>query len=249
MVLTTRITTIILLAIAFLAAAQHARAESASTYFEVVREDVADAVAAALSERGAADKAKVTVYSAEPTLYRANAPLSVAIQALTFDKTSHKWQANMHVISREKTVSVTPIQGRYEAVMTVPVLTRQTVDTDVITDADIAMLDVPERLVRKDTVRRMSDIIGKSPKRSISANRPIRLTEVNLPAIVKKGASVEIVYSAPYMNIRTTGKALEDGSLGSTVRVKNTESDRSISARVVSAGVVETNRARTTAVN
>lgn len=222
----------------------------ASSYFEVAREDVAAAVAATLAERGASEKVRVVVYSADPVLYRANAPLNVAIQALSFDKDSHKWQANMHIISRDKTVSVTPVQGRYEAVLTVPVLTRKTVDTDVISDADIEMMDVPDRLVRKDTVLRAEDIIGKSPKRSISPNRPIRLTEVNLPAIVKKGNPVEVQYSAPYMKIRTMGQALEDGSMGSLIRIKNPDSQRAITARVVGTGLVETNSSKkTTAIN
>lgn len=231
------------------AAAHTAHAAPANTYFEVAREDVATAVAASLAERGASEKVRVVVYSADPVLYRANAPLKVAIQALSFDKDAHKWQANMHIISRDKTVSVTPVQGRYEAVLTVPVLARMAADSDVISDADIHMMDVPERLVRKDTVLRAEDIIGKSPKRSISPNRPIRLTEVNLPAIVRKGSSVEVQYSAPYMKIRTVGQALEDGSLGSLVRIKNPESQRAITARVVGAGLVETNNKRTTAIN
>lgn len=248
MATTTRLTTLILLAIAFLCASQHANAAS-NSLFEVAREDVASAVATALADRGAADKVDVVVYSANPVLYQANTPLKVAIQALTFDNKSHKWQANMHILSDNKTLSVTPVQGRYEAVLSVPVLTRKTANTDIITDADIVMLDVPERLVRKDTVINSYDILGKSPKRSISPNRPIRLTEVNLPAIVKKGSSVEIKYSAPFMNIRTIGQALEDGSLGSVVRVKNMDSDRAISARVVSAGTVETNTKQTTSIN
>jgi flagellar basal body P-ring formation protein FlgA len=244
-----RIAVLCFLAVLTLSNAELAHAESAKTYFEVAREDVAKAVAAALSERGAAEKTEAIVYSKEPTLYKANAPLKVAIQALTFDKDSKKWQANMHIISNEKTISVMPIQGRYSSVIAVPTLTRKTASTDIITDADIEMTDVPERLVRKDTVREVSDILGKSPKRSISPNRPIRLTEVNLPVIVKKGASVEIQYSAPFMNIRTVGKALEDGSLGSMIRVQNTDSDRAIGARVISAGIVETNSKKTTVIN
>ncbi len=244
-----RILTYVFLTILGCASAYPLIASAKTTLFEVAREDVAKAVADSLAERGAADKVDVVVYSETPVLYRANAPLNVAIQALTFDKDAKKWQANMHVISHEKTVSVMPIKGRYTSVISVPTLSRKTVSTDIIADADIVMTDVQERLVRKDTVRDVSDIVGKSPKRSISPNRPIRLTEVNLPVLIKKGASVEIVYSAPFMNIRTVGKALEDGSLGSTIRVQNTDSDRAIGARVVSAGVVETNNKKTTVIN
>lgn len=225
----------------------HASADS--SYFQVAREDVASAVSSALAERGAAPKVSAIVYSANPVLYSANSPLSVAIQALTFDTGSHKWQANMHIISDGKTVSVSPVQGRYEAIANVPVLTRKTSDGDVISDADITMMDVPERQVHKDTARNAEDLIGKSPKRSISPNRPIRLTEIDLPVIVKRGSSVDVQYSAPYMTIRTVGVALEDGSLGSVVRIKNEQSGKAITARVIGTGKVEANNEKTIALN
>lgn len=237
----------LIIALGFSCVAAHASAES--SYFQVAREDVATAVSNALAERGAATKVNAVVYSANPVLYSANSPLSVAIQALTFDAESHKWQANMHIISDGKTISVSPVQGRYEAVINVPVLTRKTADSDVITDADITMVDVPERQIHKDTARSAEDLIGKSPKRSISPNRPIRLTEINLPIIVKKGSSVDVQYSAPYMTIRTVGEALEDGSLGSVVRIKNEQSGKAITARVIGTGKVEANNEKTIALN
>lgn len=234
------------LALGFIAIGQ---AHAENSYFQVAREDVAVAVSAALAERGAAPKVSAVVYSANPVLYTANSPLKVAIQALNFDTESHKWQANMHIISDNKTISVSPIQGRYETVTSVPVLTRKTANGDIISDADITMMDIPERQIHKDTAMNAEDLIGKSPKRSISPDRPIRLSEINLPTIVKKGSSVEVQYSAPYMTIRTIGEALEDGSLGSTIRVKNEQSGKAITARVIGTGKVEVNSEKTIALN
>lgn len=224
-------------------------AHAENSYFQVARDDVAAAVSSALAKRGAASKVNAIVYSANPVLYTAGSPLKVAIQELSFDNESHKWQANMHILSDDKLISVSPIQGRYEAVVTVPVLARKTANGDIISDADIAMMDIPERQIHKDTATNPSDLVGKSPKRSVSPDRPIRLSEIDLPTIVKRGSPVEVQYSASRMMIRTVGIALEDGSLGSMVRIKNEQSGKAITARVISTGRVEANNERTIALN
>jgi flagella basal body P-ring formation protein FlgA len=209
--------------------------------FEVARDDVAAAVAAALADRGAATKANVIVYGDSDILYRAQEALKVKIQDLAFNTEARRWNATMQIVSDTATLANLPIQGRYEAVISVPVITRQANTGDVISDADIIMLDVPERNVRKDTILNRDALVGKSPKRSISRNRPINISELTAPVIVKKGTSVTIQYSAPSMHIHTTGKTLEDGSLWETIRVENISSKRSISARVISADTVEAN--------
>jgi flagellar basal body P-ring formation protein FlgA len=217
------------------------QAAPATTYFHVSAKDVGNAVSDALAKRGAADKVQANLLATQPILYSANEPLTVAIQALTFDDASKKWQANMHIIAKGKTVSVTPISGRYEAVVSIPVLTRQANRTDVISENDIVMKDMVERRLRKDTVTSADMLIGKSPLRSISADRPIRTSEVSLPILVQKGQALEVSYSTPYMTLRTMGQALEDGTKGSLIRVKNSDSQKALSARVIDSNRVEAN--------
>jgi flagella basal body P-ring formation protein FlgA len=213
----------------------------ATPYYQVATEDVATAVGSALVARGAGESITAKVYTDKQALYQAESPLTVAVQALTFDKKSLRWQANMHVLSGGKTVSTMPISGRYEPMVSVPMLNREVKPDDIISDADITWKSVTERHLRKDTVRAPEDLIGKSPKRYISAERAIRMTEVNQPIILKKGSAVQVTYSSPYMSIRTTGLAMESGSKGSLVRVRNLESKQIFSARVTGASDVEAN--------
>lgn len=217
---------------------------AAGSYFKVATQDVATAIADALTERGAAEKVKASVYSGKDELYESDKPLSVAVQALTFDKDAQRWQANMHVLSEGKTVSVMPIQGRYEPVSSVPVLNRHVNHSDIISDADISWKDMETRKLRKDTVMDISDLLGKTPRRTVSKDRPIRFSEIDQPALVKKGAQVAVRYSSPYMHIQTIGQALEDGAKGSLVRVQNPETKRAFTARVTNTNQVEANLAQ-----
>jgi flagella basal body P-ring formation protein FlgA len=125
--------------------------------------------------------------------------------------------------------------------ISVPTVTRQLQRGDVIEASDLSTKRLPERVLRKDTVTEASMLIGQSPQRVISPDRPIRTSEIASPRLIKKGDAVEMTYTTPYMSIRTQGQALEDGSAGSLIRVKNAKSERAVSARVVGAGHVELN--------
>ena len=79
------------------------------------------------------------------------------------------------------------------------------------------------------------------PRASISADRPIRSSELAEPIVIKRGELVEMRYQTPHMTIKTSGVALEDGSVGSAIRVKNEKSEKAVTARVEAAGRVSVN--------
>lgn len=214
---------------------------AADSYYQVSAADVSKAVGDALAKRGIATKVSATVISGTDVLYEANKPLTVAVQALTYETPSQRWEANMHVLSKGETVTVMPIKGRYEPMLSVPVLKRQMSASDVITTEDIAHKDILKRHLRKDSITQESDLVGKSPRRFISEDRPIRMSEINLPTLVKKGSQVSVNYSSPHMSIQMVGLALEDGSKGSLVRIQNVDTKRAFTARVINENHVEAN--------
>jgi flagella basal body P-ring formation protein FlgA len=211
-------------------------------YFQITNDDVGKAVAEQMQKQGFRQQVTATLNPAPSTvIYSADHPLKIAIHALQVDTDAKLWQGQVYVIANNKTETVKPIAGRYDATLTVPVLTRQLRSGDVIEATDIEMKSFPERQLRKDTVTSLNAIVGQSPRGMISPGRPLRMAEIIQPTVIKKGDLVEMNYSTPYMHIRATGEALEDGSNGSLIRVKNNKSDKAISARVTAPGQVEVN--------
>lgn len=211
-------------------------------FFQVTNDDVAAAVAKQMQDEGFRQSVTATVNPGiGPVIHSADHPLKLAIHGLQVDPDAKLWQAQAYVISGNTTETVKPVAGRFDATMQVPVLTRQLQSGDVIEKTDLELRPVPERQLRKDTVTDMSSLLGQSPRRIISPNRPIRLSEVSQPVVIKKGQAVEMLYTTPYMHIRATGEALENGATGALIRVKNSKSEKAVSGRVVSAGVVELN--------
>src|SRR5262249_51338143 len=153
-------------------------------------------------------------------LYSADHAIQISLHALEIDPKSKRWQGQVYFVSNGKTESVRPIAGTYSALIDVPVVTRQLNRTDVIEEGDIALLPTPERQLRKDTVLDKTQLIGQSPRNGISPNRPIHAAEVSAPLVIKRGDLVEMAYNTPYIHIKATGVALEDGAKGSAIRIK-----------------------------
>jgi len=213
-----------------------------SSYFQITSDDVTREVARQIAGQGVRQEVQATMSPATTTIiHAADHPLTLAVHGLQVDPDAQLWQAQAYILANGRTESVKPIAGRYEGTMRVPVLTRQFKRGDVITVSDIELRSVAERQLRKDTIDNTAALVGQSPVRMISAGRPIRAAEISRPAVVKKGQLVQMHYTTPYMTIRTTGEALEDGSTGSLIRVKNTKSEKAVSARVTSEGNVEVN--------
>lgn len=212
-------------------------------YYKITALDVGNEVAKQLAQQAVVpNKAEANVNGGSTAiLYHADHPLQLVIHALQVDETTKRWQADAYVMAGSRTVTVKPVSGTFSALVDVPVVNRQFGQHDVIAASDLSTRAFPERQLRKDTITDPQQLIGKSPRSSISADRPIRGTELAEPIVIKRGEMVEMSYKTPYMQIKTSGVALEDGSKGSMIRVKNEKSEKAVSARVEDSGRVSVN--------
>jgi flagella basal body P-ring formation protein FlgA len=215
---------------------------SGNRFYQITADDVAREVANQLQLQGVEKKATATVTLTEgKIIHSADHPLQLVLHGLQVDPASSRWQAQANILSNHKTEMVKPVGGFYEAIVSVPMLVHQVGRTDVIEQKDITMRDVSARQLRKDTITDAQALIGKSPRAQISANRSVRLSEISAPVVIRRGELVEMNYSTPYMQIKTTGIALDDGELGGLLRVKNTKTEKAISTRVIGTGKVQAN--------
>ena len=211
-------------------------------FYQITNDDVAAEVASELVAQGVEKQVKATLNpTGSTTVYAANHPLKLALHALQVDPGTRQWQAQAYILANNQTETVRPVSGHYDATVNVPVLLRQIGKTDVIAESDLTSREMPVRQLRKDTITDPAQLIGKSPHSDISAARPIRVSEVSMPVVIKKGDHVELSYTSAYLTIRTTGIALEDGEQGGMIRVKNEKSEKAVSGKAVAAGQVEVN--------
>lgn len=84
----------------------------------------------------------------------------------------------------------------------------------------------------------LAEIAGLEARRPLSAGAPLRAHDLRQPTLIKKGQAVTMVVSHGALTIATKGKALEDGSEGSLVRIQNITSNQIVQGEVKANGLV-----------
>lgn len=211
--------------------------------FSVSLKDAEASVASALIAEGVADAVKADIISTrQPYLYQYKQPLEVQVRTLKHDPADRSWSANLLFAHEGEVVSAMPVSGRYEETVRVPVLTQRMTHGEMIAASHIEIKEFPASKIRQNVVTDPEQLVGSTPRRTISLNRPIRIDEVQQPDVVEKGSLLKMTYQTPYMEISTSGEALENGAIGQAIRIRNQDSKTVVYGTVLSADEVQVTR-------
>jgi flagellar basal body P-ring formation protein FlgA len=106
---------------------------------------------------------------------------------------------------------------------------------------DDMLVDVPEaaRDGSGPFVDSRSLIVGKMARLTLLPGHAIPFSGVSNRKLVSNGAEVKLVFSEGDLIITTTGSALQDGSIGDIVKVRNDDSGVTVSGAVQPDGSVQ----------
>ena len=96
----------------------------------------------------------------------------------------------------------------------------------------------PAHFIRVQYLDDPAQLIGSRSKRNIREGMPVLLNQI---CMVCKGDSVNIFANIKGLRVKTTGVALEDGTLGEQVRVENKKTGKVLNARVDGVESVQVN--------
>ena len=89
-----------------------------------------------------------------------------------------------------------------------------------------------------DTFSDFSALEGMATRRTIREGDVIRQNMLTAPQLIKRGDQVRIVARREQIEVSMAGEALDNGTRGALIRVRNS-SGTQIRARVIDAGTVE----------
>lgn len=114
---------------------------------------------------------------------------------------------------------------------TAPVVVANTnlVRGEVITASHLSVEMKPSHFIRVQYLDNPKALIGSRIKRNIREGMPVLLSQI---CMVCKGDAVNIFASIGGLRVKTTGIALEDGTLGEQVKVENKKTGKVLNARV-----------------
>jgi flagella basal body P-ring formation protein FlgA len=196
---------------------------------------VREALAAALADRGLTGDLGFDIDGGMPALAVSpgNDP-TVAISSLAYDPASGRFSAALVAPAMGEPEATRTVAGRAYALVEVPVLSHRMAPGESVTEADLTWITMPADRIGSTVVVDAEDLLGKTPRRPIRAETPVRLTDLAVAVAVAKGSLVTIAFETPNMHLTTQGRAMQNGALGETIRVMNTMSNRSLEAVVMS---------------
>lgn len=115
------------------------------------------------------------------------------------------------------------------------VLARTIQRGEEITDADVIWMDTPAAAPR-DSLADPASLIGKTARRTLLANTPLRAMDVMETPAVRRNETVTLIYEARGLKLTVRGKALADAPVGATVKVLNPQSNKVLEAVVEGPG-------------
>lgn len=175
--------------------------------------------------------------------------LDVEFEQFSFSSRQNRFNAVLKVPSGTDVPNKITMSGTIDEVRDIPVFNRSIVPGETVSSEDISWMKVPTTKINGRAVLSPRQLVGMTVRRPIRPERPIMSNDVMTPVAVDKGAAVTMTVRSGAMILTAAGRALEDGSIGETIRVINSKSRLTVDARVVSKGQVEILAAPSLAIN
>ncbi|TAL30281.1 MAG: flagellar basal body P-ring formation protein FlgA [Alphaproteobacteria bacterium] len=166
-------------------------------------------------------------------------PATAEAQSLRYDLAKGEFRAVLAAPAGAAHPAVKQeIFGRIYPVTSVPVLKNPMRQGDVISADDIDYIDIRSNNVAASTIVDANRLIGMSPRRGVAGLKPVAMSEIALPVLVKKGDMVVMELKSGGIHLTTQGKAIDSGAEGETVHIENPSSHHVVQAVVTGAKAV-----------
>lgn len=199
----------------------------------VDRDTIESAIREKLSEKGLSGEYNIVIPPEKSEIILpASEPAQMEITSININRKNNWFEAKIVAPSQSNPIHRTRISGTYERLVDVPVLTEAMRAGMIIGRHDIEFIKMPERYLSSDMLIKAASLIGTTPRRMLTAGKPIKATEIQEPKIVERGEYVTVKFAHGPLQLTTRAKALENGARGDTIRVVNTNSNKTLEAIV-----------------
>ena len=216
---------------------------------EIERDEIRDTIIEALIEKGVKDKFEISMRLFQKIYVATSRFASVGIEHLAYESKSGRFIASLTAPANDQSAQRFRVSGRVHKLKILPIVNKRLRRGDLITKEDVTWMNFRASKIKKDIIVDEEDLFGMAAKRTIRENNPIRYSEIRKPILITKGGLVTISLTTPMMRLTSQGKALQAGSKGDTIQIKNIQSKKTIEARVTGINDVTVDLPSLTALN
>ena len=206
---------------------------------QVFQDDLKTVLLAGLREKGAGDDIELSMNGRALAIHLpTNVEPTIGLDNLRYNPRSGRFVATVAAPADDPAAKRHRITGRVHPMISIPVVSKRLRTGDIVKKHHITWTSIRESSVRRDTILHEEDLVGMAAKRMVREHSPIRLSYVQRPVLVRKNGLVTIHLASKSMTLTAQGQAMQDGSRGEIVQVKNIQSKKVIEAVVTHAGKV-----------
>ncbi|MDO8289001.1 MAG: flagellar basal body P-ring formation chaperone FlgA [Parvibaculum sp.] len=163
---------------------------------------------------------------------------NLKIEQISFNARSGSFDAIVRAPADNANAPLRRVVGRAYAVAEVPVLMHDVAPGTVVSAADIQWIKLPATRVSNNIVTTTTNLIGMSPRYPVRAGEPVRISDMQMPVAIVKGAVVDMNYKAGTLVLLARGRALQSGAIGDTIDILNPRSNRTVQGVIEGPNVV-----------
>lgn len=156
----------------------------------------------------------------------------LTVEALTHNADTGHFLAEIRTPADNGETLLTRVSGQTIKVQTIPILTHSIPRGEIITSADVKSKRMPLNRMGANVVTKLESIIGMETKRALRPDQPLRVTDLKVPTLIKKGAMVTMTFETEGIKLANIGRALETGGAGDIINVINPRSHKTVMARI-----------------
>jgi flagella basal body P-ring formation protein FlgA len=162
----------------------------------------------------------------------AEASDAMALDGLNVDARTGRFSVFVTAPANSDNAQRQRVSGRIVYQVTIAVPAHGMSIGDVFSPADVTEAKLPRERVASDAITNPQQLVGKAARRILRAGETVRAGDIAEPIVVHKGDLVTITLNTAGMQLTAQGKAVEDGAMGTSIRVTNTQSNRVIDVMV-----------------
>jgi flagella basal body P-ring formation protein FlgA len=217
------------------------RAEENSFNFKQLRDEVLTKLNQTETEKIAISELKIISESSGSKAdfdKLSNLEIEDSFKMSEFTENQEKLSFSGRISSPEKSFK---FEGKFNKTSEALVLSRTVKKGETITESDLKLVDLSRDKIFENAIKDKEDLIGKTAQKLIPQNKQILPTDVKFETIVKKGAVVTVIFKNQSMEIKTVAQAIQNGTFGQIIKLKNLSSGKIIEAKLGKDGIARVN--------
>lgn len=158
---------------------------------------------------------------------------SAEILELRYNRRSGRFTALVTAPAGDPAATQITYTGRAIQVSAVPILTRTMRRGSIISEHDIVVRNIPVSRIDSTTLLDAKDLIGMAARRTLKPGRPVSQGDIQEPTLVRKNTIVTVIYQSPGLSLTVQATAMQSGTMGDIINIRNRQSNRTIQATVI----------------